>query len=1047
MPARALLVNEVQTLTDEIYELITAIIEYEMLRDSDASERPIRIFGAMADFRGSFTRSRATLGSFLDSGSRADQLAFSNQLRIAEQRLSDLASDRASLNADQQQHLARLEHKVPIFIDQSAAIIDKRLAPNWNVAQHLLREEAMPKAREIVSRLTSLAQEHSNNMATNARELEALSRRAIGVAGFFIFVMAAAAWRIARTGTERLSRPIKILSEATQKMAAGGLHDDLPVTTDDELGQLTASFNRMRREIRDAQADIHRREAESRSIIESSPSGILLVDRAGSIVMLNQRAAGVFGYAPEELLGEPVDLLIPPDARRGHAALLEGYAQAPEVRMMGGRDLQGQCKDGSLVPVEIGLRPINTAQGPCVLAGIVDLTEHKRAEDELRGARDAAEAASRAKSEFLANMSHEIRTPMNGIMGMTEVLLGTATSKDQREYLTLVYQSAESLLSIINDILDYSKIEAGKLELSAYEFDLRDAIGETLQTLGVKAAESGLELADQIQPDVPDCLIGDAARLRQLLVNLVGNALKFTDEGEVVVDIQLENRDQETAHLHVQVRDTGIGIPPDKQSAIFDSFTQAEGSTTRKYGGTGLGLTISRQLVNRMGGEIWLESTLNQGSTFHFTLKLGIAVEQPSLDSRMLETLKDLSVLVIDDNATNREILGEMLLSWDMKPTLTESGPSGLKAVEEAPAEQPIQLVLLDMMMPEMNGLEVAQRLRERYCAKGPYILILSSAAQQTVSNADVQRLRIERILIKPIKQSELLDAITRVFGTATRDAKPNLVIDRLGGDQPTMKLLLVEDGVVNQRVAINLLKERGHRVVLAKDGQEALDAHAREGFDAILMDIMMPTMDGYEATRAIRARESDTGEHTPIIAMTANAMKGDREKCIEAGIDDYVSKPVRSKELFATIEQFAGSDIVPPATDAEANVDVAVDADVNTREVFDSDVFFEFVGGDIALIRQLVELYIEVTPRLLATARSALQDADPEAFSQSCHSLHGHVGNYHGELATVAVSRLHKLAREGKLDDAAPILSDCERELDRLRAALESYVDDLPLG
>jgi PAS domain S-box-containing protein len=1045
VPARDLLQNDLQSKTDEIYELISAIIEIELLDLPENGQRPIRILGAMADFRGSFSRSRATLGSFLSSGANAAQLSFRDQLAHAQRRLGNLAADRARLNADQQEFLARIEGQLPNYAQQCDAIIQLRLAPEWNVAQHLLRQEAMPKAREIVARLTTLAEERGDSVTSNAEQLEALSRVAIGVAAFFVIIMGASAWQIARTGTARLSRPIEILSDATEKMATGELREDIPVTTEDELGRLTASFNHMRREISEAHKDIQRREAESRSIIESSPSGMLLVDAQGTIVMLNRRAASLFGYDRSQLLGESLEILIPEELRAHHVELRQAYVKAPVVRSMGmGRDLFGQRKDGSQVPIELGLHPIQTAGGPCVLAGIVDLTERKRAEDELRQAKDEAEAASRAKSEFLANMSHEIRTPMNGIMGMTELLLGTPISKDQQEYLKLVYQSAESLLSVINDILDYSKIEAGKLMLDPHEFDLRDAIGDTLQTLGIRAAEKGLELVYQVQSNVPDCLIGDVGRIRQILVNLVGNALKFTEEGEVLVDIQLQsqNDNDNEVVLHVQVKDTGIGIPTEKQKSIFESFTQAEGSTTRKYGGTGLGLTISRQLVICMGGKIWLDSQPGEGSTFHFTTRLALGSEQRDIDSGTLETLKDLPVLVIDDNNTNRRILGEMLQSWEMQGMLAESGKHGLEIIATASAQQPIKLVLLDMMMPDMDGLEVAEQLRERYGEQGPHILVLSSAGQHAIAKEDVERLNIERVLLKPLKQSELLDAITRVFGAATRDPLPALTIEQLPDNRQPMKLLLAEDGVVNQRVAINLLEERGHQVVLATDGQEALDAHAREPFDAILMDVMMPNMDGFEATRLIRAREQESGAHIPIIAMTANAMKGDREQCLEAGMDNYISKPVRSQELFATVEEFAANTDPAPANSPQKAVSPT---GPSSDDVFDSGAFSELVGGDVALMKELVGLFQSETKQLLAKIGTALQTSDLDSFNQVSHLLKGHVGNYRGKRASLAVSRLNQLARDGDLEQADAALKECEQEITCLGQALEAFVDTLP--
>ncbi|NNM28039.1 MAG: response regulator, partial [Akkermansiaceae bacterium] len=497
--------------------------------------------------------------------------------------------------------------------------------------------------------------------------------------------------------------------------------------------------------------------------------------------------------------------------------------------------------------------------------------------------------------------------PMNGIMGMTELLLATDLNKQQREYVGLVNHSAESLLTIITDILDFSKIEAGKLQLDAHEFDLRDAIGDTLQTLGIRADEKHLELAYNVGSDVPDCLVGDLGRIRQVLVNLVGNALKFTDDGEVVVDIRRESGTVDGVFLHFKVQDTGIGIAPEKLHEVFDSFTQAEGSTTRTYGGTGLGLAISRKLVELMGGRIWVESELGKGCTFHFTIHLGIGREDTESLPAAPASLQDLPVLVVDDNRTNRSIVQGMLRTWGMAPEAVESGSKALDSLAAAKdAGRPYPLVVLDVMMPGMDGMECIRRIRENFGEAAPVIIVLSSAGHMMPPD-ETATLGVARVLTKPVKQSDLLDAITRQFRTASRDrhATPEAPAPRPAEISP-MNVLLAEDGRVNQMVATNLLKNRGHRVVIAEDGEAALERHAEEDFDAILMDVMMPRLDGLGATRAIREREEETGKHVPIIAMTANAMKGDRERCLAAGMDAYVSKPVRSSELFAMLEQFA---------------------------------------------------------------------------------------------------------------------------------------------
>ncbi len=671
-----------------------------------------------------------------------------------------------------------------------------------------------------------------------------------------------------------------------------------------------------------------------------------------------------------------------------------------------------------------------------------DIAIRDKTAEELRVARDSAEQAVRTKSEFLANMSHEIRTPMNGIMGMTELLLGTSLKKDQRDYLNLINQSAESLLTVINDILDFSKIEAGKLNLDFHEFNLRDSLGDTLQTLGFRAAEKGLELAYQVQSNVPDCLIGDLGRVRQVIVNLVSNAIKFTGEGEVVVDVQLDSLTRDQVSLHVLVKDTGIGVSPEKQKSIFESFTQAEGSTTRNYGGTGLGLTISQRLVELMKGRIWVESQPGEGSTFHFTLLLELGSEERESQRAALETLNALPVLVVDDNETNRRILEQTLQNWEMTPQTAASGAEALVRLAAArESGVPVQLVLLDMMMPEMNGLEVAQRITEEFGEAAPGILVLTSAGE-SVSPEDASRWGIERTLTKPVKQSDLLDAISRMFGTSTRDEKEALAeSDNRPRLERPMKVLLAEDGRVNQMVAIKLLEKRGHSVVLAEDGQIAVELHAREPFDAILMDMQMPRMDGYAATKAIRKREVESGEHIPIIAMTANAMKGDREKCIEAGMDDYVAKPVRSDELYSVLEKYAPADGGESASTANGNRNSSLSETIpdDDIDIFDRN-HFRTQMADRDLMIELIGLFSEETESLLEKARHAVATHDSAGLHAAAHSLKGTLGTYCATKAHLSAKALDDLARSGDLSRAADTLTKCEHQVEHLRAALLQF-------
>ena len=789
-------------------------------------------------------------------------------------------------------------------------------------------------------------------------------------------------------------------------------------------------------ERRQAEKELKESEEQLQAIMDNSPAVIFLKDVQGRYILINRRFEKLFHVTKQEVAGKTAHDVFPremADAFRAHDLRVFEADAALESEELAPHD------DNLHTYLSIKFPLRDSAGVPYAICGIsTDITERKRMEADLAKARDAALESTRQKAEFLANMSHEIRTPMNAVIGMSGLLLDTTLTADQREFAETVRSSAEALLTLINDILDFSKIEAGKLTFETMDFDLPGAVEGAVDLVAEAAQAKGVELFSLVYSDVPAQLRGDPGRLRQVLTNLLSNAVKFTDQGEVIVRVTKDSEIDDWAVLRFAVSDSGIGIREDAQRRIFGAFSQADGSTTRRYGGTGLGLAISKQLVEMMGGVMGVESAPGSGSTFWFTAKFQKQPEETTRRKTPRAHLEGLRVLVVDDNATNRALVHHQITSWGMRNGSAASGEEALRDLRrEAAARDPYDIAILDMQMPEMDGLMLARAIKSDPAIKETRLLMMTSLGRR--DDVAIREAGVEVCLTKPVKQSHLLDCLATLVGEGTVPQKRAATVTSANAAErrQQLRILVAEDNIVNQRVALRQLQRLGYTADAVANGKEVLDALDRISYDIVLMDCQMPEMDGYEATKEVRRREGDS-RHATIIAMTANALEGDRERCLAAGMDDYISKPVKQDVLSAMLERWTQADDQRGASSLLANW-----SQPESPTVIDASMVAELralqTSAEAHFFNHLIDLFIEETPARLAAMRTALGQADSQSLAHEAHALKGSCAHLGATRMSALCEILEEQGRGGSTAGASALLPVLEEEFDRVRTALDA--------
>ena len=778
-----------------------------------------------------------------------------------------------------------------------------------------------------------------------------------------------------------------------------------------------------------AEEALRANEERFRRIVETTPDGYYEVDINGNYTYFNDAMCDLLGYSKIEMTGmNQRAYLDDANSQTLQNAINQVYRTGESVKAL---DWTYTRRDGSERFAESSITLIADSKGqPTGFGGFLrDATERRQAEA-LRQAKMAAETANREKSRFLANMSHEIRTPLNSIIGLIELMLETDLRPDQREDLDVVISSAYALLSLINNLLDFSKIEAGKFELENAPFDLRDFMKDTLRMMAMRTQTKGLELSYRVEPGTPDRLVGDPARLRQVLLNLIENAVKFTDEGEVVAYVAPDNLSDSKANLRFSVEDTGIGIPKDKQESIFSAFKQVDAKITNRYGGTGLGLAVSAQLVKLMGGMFDVSSQTGQGSRFEFTAGFKrLPQERPVRQTADID-FRGVTALVVDDNANSRRIAKDMLEEWHMEVEFASNAEEARQILSATGAsDKPLDLALIDSDMPGSDGFDLARWIKEQKIQKLPIIMMLTFPHLKR--KTEFQHLDVKASVIKPLNPSEMLNGVCTALDkkVADTEAHKKAIEARPVNITKPLKILVAEDTPFNQTFILRLLEKNGFHPILVENGQQAVDRFDSDSFDIILMDVQMPEMDGFEATREIRKLEKQSGGHIPVIAMTAYATEGDRERCMAAGMDDYVSKPISASKLFKAIEVLIAPEESAPSADKQKVASLNQEGLLNSFE------------NDHSLLKELVEIFINDYPQMLTTLRRSLEATDAKTFSRTAHSLKGMLRNFQAEAAADTAFDLEKKGKQGQLDGVDQIIETLSGQLDDVARKLKDLI------